>query len=129
MIFIFENSWNNFIKWIFNTKYFCVIYFSTYSYLLIWIYSYLVNHFFLILQEDSMLEFDCHYVNEMWFTAKYFEFVEDFFHTANSSREAEDCEPPPCPTSTKTTVTTTTTVSTTSAQHSTNGEAYIIIKS
>ncbi len=76
-----------------------------------------------------MLEFDCHYINEMWLTAKYFEFVEDFFHTANSSRDAEDCEPPPCPTSTKTTVTTTTTVSTTSAQHSTNGEVYIIIKS
>uniref|UniRef100_A0A671PSC6 Kit ligand n=1 Tax=Sinocyclocheilus anshuiensis TaxID=1608454 RepID=A0A671PSC6_9TELE len=70
--------------------------------------------------EDSMLEFDCHYVNEMWLTAKYFEFVEDFFNTANSSRDVEDCEPPPCPTSTKTTVTTTTTASTTSAQHSTN---------
>ncbi|KAF4095068.1 kit ligand a isoform X1 [Onychostoma macrolepis] len=70
--------------------------------------------------EDSMLEFDCHYVNEMWLTAKYFEFVEDFFNTANSSRDAEDCEPPPCPTSTKTTVMTTTTASTTSAQHSTN---------
>lgn len=70
-----------------------------------------------------MLEFDCHYVNELWLTAKYFEFVEDFFNTANSSRDVEDCEPPPCPTSTKTTVTTTTTASTTSAQHSTNGEA------
>lgn len=73
-----------------------------------------------------MLEFDCHYVNEMWLTAKYFEFVEDFFYTANSSRDAEDCEPPPCPTSTKTTVTTTTTTATTSAQHSTNGEAHVI---
>ncbi|XP_048014642.1 kit ligand a [Megalobrama amblycephala] len=70
--------------------------------------------------EDSMLEFECHYVEEMWLTAKYFEFVEDFFNTANSSREADDCEPPPCPTSTKTTVTTTTTASTTSAHHSTN---------
>lgn len=67
-----------------------------------------------------MLEFECHYVEEMWLTAKYFEYVEDFFNTANSSREAEDCEPPPCPTSTITTVTTTTTVSTTSVQHSTN---------
>uniref|UniRef100_A0A8C2KCZ7 Kit ligand n=1 Tax=Cyprinus carpio TaxID=7962 RepID=A0A8C2KCZ7_CYPCA len=70
--------------------------------------------------EDSMLEFDCHYENEMWLTAKYFEFVEDFFNTANSSKDAEDCEPPPCPTSTKTTVTTTTTALTTSVQHSTN---------
>lgn len=74
-----------------------------------------------------MLEFECHYVEEMWLTAKYFEFVEDFFNTANSSREADDCEPPPCPTSTKTTVTTTTTASTTSAHHSTNGEAHVII--
>lgn len=73
-----------------------------------------------------MLEFECHYVEEMWLTAKYFEFVEDFFNTANSSREADDCEPPPCPTSTKTTVTTTTTASTTSAHHSTNGEAHVI---
>lgn len=73
-----------------------------------------------------MLEFECHYVEEMWLTAKYFEYVEDFFNTANSSREAEDCEPPPCPTSTKTTVTTTTTVSTTSVQHSTNGEVHVI---
>lgn len=70
--------------------------------------------------EDSMLDFECHYVEEMWLTAKYFEFLEDFFNTANSSRDAEDCEPPPCPTSTKTTITTTTTASTTSAQHSTN---------
>lgn len=73
-----------------------------------------------------MLEFDCHYENEMWLTAKYFEFVEDFFNTANSSKDAEDCEPPPCPTSTKTTVTTTTTALTTSAQHSTNGEVHVI---
>ncbi|TRY66053.1 hypothetical protein DNTS_002688 [Danionella cerebrum] len=70
--------------------------------------------------EDLMQEFDCHRVEKMWLTAKYFEFVEDFFNTANSSRNARDCEPPPCPTSTKTTVTRTTTASTTSVQHSTN---------
>ncbi|XP_057185422.1 kit ligand a [Triplophysa rosa] len=70
--------------------------------------------------EDSMIEFECHYIEEMWFTAKYFEFVEDFFNTANSSREAEDCEPLPCPTSTKTTITSTTTASPGSRQHSTN---------
>ncbi|XP_055048203.2 kit ligand a [Misgurnus anguillicaudatus] len=69
--------------------------------------------------EDLMLEFDCHYREEMWLTGMYFEFVEDFFNTANSSREAEDCEPLPCPTSTKTT-TLTTTVSPASRQHSTN---------
>ncbi|XP_051979444.1 kit ligand-like [Xyrauchen texanus] len=70
--------------------------------------------------EDSMLEFECHYIEEMWLTARYFEFVVDFFNTANSSREAKDCEPPACPTSTKTTVTTTTTVSTTSGKHTAN---------
>lgn len=69
--------------------------------------------------EGSMLEFECHYIEEMWLTAKYFEFVEDFFNTANSSREAEDCEPLPCPTSTKTT-TSTTTASPASRQHSAN---------
>nr|QWA14785.1 kit ligand a [Botia dario] len=65
--------------------------------------------------EDSMLEFECHYRQEIWLTGKYFEFVEDFFNTANSSRVAEDCEPLACPTSTKTTVTTTATA--TSAPH------------
>lgn len=53
-----------------------------------------------------MLEFQCHYRQEKWLTPRYFEFVEDFFNTANSSREAEDCEPPPCPTTPKPRVTT-----------------------
>ncbi|MCJ8734468.1 hypothetical protein PDJAM_G00235710 [Pangasius djambal] len=58
--------------------------------------------------EDSMLEFQCHYREEKWLTPRFFEFVEDFFNTANSSREVEDCEPPPCPTTIKTKETTTT---------------------
>ncbi|XP_066506138.1 kit ligand a [Hoplias malabaricus] len=55
--------------------------------------------------EDAMLEFQCHYREEMWLTEPYFEFVEDFFNTANSSRVNVDCEPPPCPTTPKTTIT------------------------
>ncbi|XP_046706218.1 kit ligand a [Silurus meridionalis] len=55
--------------------------------------------------ESSMLEFQCHYREEKWLTPRYFQFVEDFFNTANSSREEEDCEPPPCPTTIKATTT------------------------
>ncbi|KAI5617258.1 kit ligand precursor, partial [Silurus asotus] len=56
--------------------------------------------------ESSMLEFQCHYREEKWLTPRYFQFVEDFFNTANSSREDEDCEPPPCPATIKATTTT-----------------------
>lgn len=59
--------------------------------------------------EDAMLEFQCHYREEKWLTERYFEFVEDFFNTANSSRDNVDCEPPPCPTTIKTTAATTVT--------------------
>ncbi|KAM9470341.1 kit ligand a [Clarias gariepinus] len=61
--------------------------------------------------EDSMLEFQCHYREEKWLTPRYFEFVEDFFNTANSSND-EDCEPPPCPRTNNAKVMTTTTAST-----------------
>lgn len=54
--------------------------------------------------DDTMLEFQCHYREEKWPTGKYFEFVENFFQTANSSRDVEDCESPPCPTEEVTTV-------------------------
>lgn len=50
------------------------------------------------LKDDTMLEFQCHYREEKWPTVDYFEFVEYFFKMANSSREDEDCESPPCPT-------------------------------
>ncbi|XP_028814852.1 kit ligand a [Denticeps clupeoides] len=56
--------------------------------------------------DDTMLEFECHYREEEWATLHYFKFVEEFFETANSSREEGDCEPPPCPTVTNTTNTT-----------------------
>lgn len=52
-----------------------------------------------------MLEFQCHYREEKWPTGDYFEFVEYFFKMANSSREDEDCESPPCPTVEVTTTT------------------------
>ncbi|XP_076878228.1 kit ligand a isoform X2 [Brachyhypopomus gauderio] len=52
--------------------------------------------------ENAMFDFECHYREVKWLTGRYFEFVEDFFNTANSSREDVDCEPPPCPTIIKT---------------------------
>ncbi|XP_062403311.1 kit ligand a isoform X3 [Sardina pilchardus] len=55
--------------------------------------------------DDTMLEFQCHYREEKWPTGEYFEFVEYFFKMANSSRENEDCESPPCPTVEVTTTT------------------------
>lgn len=64
------------------------------------------------LQEDSMLEFQCHYREEKWLTPRYFQFVEDFFNTANSLKEDKDCEPPPCPTTTKAAAAETTTAAT-----------------
>ncbi|KAI4894865.1 hypothetical protein NFI96_019178, partial [Prochilodus magdalenae] len=72
--------------------------------------------------EDAVQEFDCHYREEKWLTGQYFEFVEDFFNTANSSREDVDCEPPPCPTTPKTTITTTITT-TVSTHHYTRGSS------
>ncbi|XP_072519511.1 kit ligand a [Salminus brasiliensis] len=68
--------------------------------------------------EEAMQEFQCHYIEEKWLTAHYFEFVEDFFNTANSSRENADCEPPPCPTTMKTTITTTITTIVSTHRHS-----------
>ncbi|XP_062403314.1 kit ligand a isoform X5 [Sardina pilchardus] len=56
-------------------------------------------------EDDTMLEFQCHYREEKWPTGEYFEFVEYFFKMANSSRENEDCESPPCPTVEVTTTT------------------------
>ncbi|XP_017330508.1 kit ligand a [Ictalurus punctatus] len=75
--------------------------------------------------ENSMLEFQCHYREEKWLTPRYFKFVEDFFNTANSSREVEDCEPPPCPTTIKTKVTTTTATAAPTQQHSQGGSSSI----
>lgn len=73
---------------------------------------------FSFFQEEATQEFKCHYRDENWPTGRYFEFVEDFFNTANSSREDVDCEPPPCPTTTKTTITTTITTTESTRHHS-----------
>ncbi|KAG7455778.1 hypothetical protein MATL_G00244580 [Megalops atlanticus] len=60
--------------------------------------------------EGMMQDFECHYREERWETARYFDFVQDFFMTARSKHQREDeeegrsrgqrevCEPPPCPT-------------------------------
>ncbi|XP_036373871.1 kit ligand a [Megalops cyprinoides] len=60
--------------------------------------------------EGMMQDFECHYREERWETARYFNFVQDFFMTARSKHQREDedegrrtgqreeCEPPPCPT-------------------------------
>lgn len=82
--------------------------------------------FSFVFQEDSMLEFQCHYREEKWLTPRYFEFVEDFFNTANSSREVEDCEPPPCPTTIKTKVTTTMVTAAPTQHHSRGGEEILM---
>ncbi|XP_024279863.1 kit ligand isoform X1 [Oncorhynchus tshawytscha] len=55
-------------------------------------------------------DFECHYRDEKWQTGHYFQFVEDFLNTARSNRDLpEECDPPPCPTTTKASATTITT--------------------
>lgn len=73
-----------------------------------------------------MLEFQCHYREEKWLTPRYFEFVEDFFNTANSSREVDDCEPPPCPATVKSKVAATTATAVLTQHHSQGGEEILI---
>ncbi|TSS60368.1 Solute carrier family 23 member 2 [Bagarius yarrelli] len=68
--------------------------------------------------EDSMLEFQCHYRQEKWLTPRYFQFLEDFFNTANLTKDVEDCEPPPCPITAKPTTETGTTTGTQTQRHS-----------
>lgn len=72
--------------------------------------------------EDDMQQFECHYREEKWLTGRYFKFVEDFFNTANSSREEAGCDSPPCPTTTKTTISTTVTTAVT--QHHSKGSSF-----
>ncbi|XP_067349730.1 kit ligand a isoform X2 [Channa argus] len=56
--------------------------------------------------EMIMLDFQCHYRTEKWQTAQYFDFVKDFFVAAKNREYSDDCDPPPCPTTTSQTVTT-----------------------
>lgn len=46
-----------------------------------------------------MYDFECHYREERWQTAQYFEFVTDFLTAAQRRDDSDDeCDPPPCPT-------------------------------
>lgn len=45
-----------------------------------------------------MYDFECHYREERWQTAQYFDFVKDFLLAAQSREDSDDCYPPPCPT-------------------------------
>ncbi|XP_068459601.1 kit ligand a isoform X1 [Clinocottus analis] len=48
--------------------------------------------------EPIMYDFECHYREERWQTARYFEFVKDFLIAAQNKEDSDDCDPPPCPT-------------------------------
>ncbi|XP_034540765.1 kit ligand a isoform X2 [Notolabrus celidotus] len=48
--------------------------------------------------EPIMYDFECHYREERWQTARYFDFVKDFLLAAQIREDSDDCEPPPCPT-------------------------------
>lgn len=45
-----------------------------------------------------MYEFECHYREDRWQTARYFDFVKEFLIAAQNRDDSDDCEPPPCPT-------------------------------
>ena len=45
-----------------------------------------------------MYDFECHYREERWQTARYFDFVKDFLIAAQNKEDSDDCDPPPCPT-------------------------------
>ncbi|XP_049429028.1 kit ligand a [Epinephelus fuscoguttatus] len=48
--------------------------------------------------EPIMYDFECHYREERWQTARYFDFVKDFLIAAQNKEDSDDCDPPPCPT-------------------------------
>lgn len=48
--------------------------------------------------DPIMFDFQCHYREERWPTARYFDFVKDFLTAAQLKEFSDDCEPPPCPT-------------------------------
>lgn len=48
--------------------------------------------------EPIMYEFECHYRQERWQTAQYFDFVKEFLTAAQHREDSDDCDPPPCPT-------------------------------
>ncbi|XP_075945915.1 kit ligand a [Anarhichas minor] len=48
--------------------------------------------------EPIMYDFECHYREERWQTAWYFDFVKDFLIAAQNKEDSDDCDPSPCPT-------------------------------
>ncbi|KAJ8395710.1 hypothetical protein AAFF_G00029470 [Aldrovandia affinis] len=50
--------------------------------------------------EFTMQDFECHYREDKWQTEHYFEYVENFLNAARHRAGREDCESPPCPTTT-----------------------------
>lgn len=60
---------------------------------------------YLSLQDLIMYDFECHYREERWQTARYFDFVKDFLIAAQNREDSDDCDPPPCPTTPHTTTT------------------------
>lgn len=48
--------------------------------------------------EPIMYDFECHYREERWQTARYFDFIKDFLTAAQNREDSDDCDPPPCPT-------------------------------
>ncbi|XP_029379189.1 kit ligand a [Echeneis naucrates] len=48
--------------------------------------------------EPIMYDFECHYREERWPTAQYFDFVKDFLLAAQNREDSDNCDPPPCPT-------------------------------
>uniref|UniRef100_A0A8C4HUY7 Kit ligand n=1 Tax=Dicentrarchus labrax TaxID=13489 RepID=A0A8C4HUY7_DICLA len=48
--------------------------------------------------EPIMYDFECHYREERWQTARYFDFIRDFLIAAQNREDSDDCDPPPCPT-------------------------------
>lgn len=52
-----------------------------------------------------MYDFECHYREERWQTARYFDFVREFLIAAQNRDDSDDCDPPPCTTTPRTVTT------------------------
>ncbi|KAG7454349.1 hypothetical protein MATL_G00258760 [Megalops atlanticus] len=48
--------------------------------------------------EMMMEDFECHYKDEKWQTAYYFDYVKDFLTAAAAKNKSTECDCPPCPT-------------------------------
>jgi len=52
-----------------------------------------------------MYDFECHYREERWQTGRYFDLVKNFLIAAQNEEDSDDCDPPPCPTTSYTAAT------------------------